>query len=59
MINYKKAIEPYYVKDSLYDLGLCLIPVINIAYVILTFYKSILEKYFNKINLKFKKLWQQ
>lgn len=55
VINYKKATEPYYVKDALYDLGLCLIPAINIAYVFLTFYESYLEKHFNKITLNFEK----
>ena len=55
VINYKKATEPYYVKDALYDLGLCLIPAINIAYVFFTFYESYLKKHFNKITLNFDK----
>lgn len=56
VINYKKATEPYYVKDAFYDFGLCFIPILNIAYVFLTFYESCLEKHFNKITLKLDKL---
>ena len=53
---YKKATEPYFVKDAIYDLGLCLIPALNIAYVLVCFYEIFLEKHFNKITLKFDKL---
>ena len=55
VINYKKATEPYFVKDAIYDFGLCFIPILNILYPILTFYESYLEVYFNKINFKFSK----
>ena len=56
LINYKKATEPYFVKDAIYDLGLCLIPALNIAYVLVCFYEIFLEKHFHKITLKFDKL---
>jgi hypothetical protein len=55
VINYKKATEPYFVKDAIYDFSFCFIPIINIAYVFLTFYESYLEKHFNKITLNFDK----
>lgn len=56
VINYKKATEPYFVKDAIYDFGLCFIPILNIMYLILTFYEAYLEKYFNKITFNFSKL---
>jgi len=56
VINYKKATQPYFVKDAIYDFGLCFIPVLNIMYPILTFYEAYLEKYFNKITFNFSKL---
>lgn len=55
VINYKKATEPYFVKDAIYDFGLCFIPIINILYPILTFYEVFIEVHFNKITLKFDK----
>jgi cellulose synthase/poly-beta-1,6-N-acetylglucosamine synthase-like glycosyltransferase len=54
-INYKKATEPYFVKDAIYDFGLCFIPAINISYVIVVFYETFLEKHFNKITFNFSK----
>ena len=56
VINYKKATEPYFVKDAIYDFGLCFIPILNIIYPILTFYEAYLEKHFNKITFNFSKL---
>ena len=56
VINYKKATEPYYVKDAVCDFGLCFIPVLNIAYIFYIFYEKFLEKYANKVTLKFGKL---
>ena len=56
VINYKKATEPYYVKDAVCDFGLCFIPVLNIAYIFCVFYEKFLEKYANKVTLKFGKL---
>jgi hypothetical protein len=55
VINYKKATEPYSVKDAIYDFGLCFIPFLNIMYPILTFYEAFIEVHFNKITLKFDK----
>lgn len=55
VINYKKATEPYFVKNAICDFGLCFIPILNILYPILTFYESYLEKHFNKITFNFKK----
>jgi hypothetical protein len=56
VINYKKVIEPYFVKDAIYDFGLCFIPFFNIMYPTLTFYEAYLEKHFNKITFNFSKL---
>jgi len=55
VINYKKATEPYFVKNAIYDFGLCLLPIINILYPLLTFYEAYLEKYINKITFNFEK----
>jgi uncharacterized membrane protein YwzB len=55
VINYKKATEPYFIKDAFQDAGLCLIPAINIAYVVICFYETFLEKYINKIHFSSKK----
>jgi hypothetical protein len=56
VINYKKTTEPYFVKDAIYDFGLCFIPFLNIMYPILTFYEAFIKLHFNKITLKCDKL---
>jgi hypothetical protein len=48
VISYKKATEPYFVKNAIYDFILCLIPPLNIMFIILTFYEGYLEVHFNK-----------